>query len=165
MSRHFLLAWVAAAALGSASAPAGASDVPMNGDPVASAEVWRTFEDWLQAYAAGDMQHVMTIFDREVVFEFQGSKDESFDDLRRDYEVDFETRARGTTWQPRVEEVRAQGDMAFVRSVWELHVAARGEGAPETIAQRNRSLDVFCRRDGRWRIIRSINYPEQARQP
>jgi uncharacterized protein (TIGR02246 family) len=163
MSRHLLLAWIAAAALGSASAPAGASDVPMSGDLVASAEVWRTFESWLQAYATGDMQHVMTIFDREVVFEFQGSKDESFDDLRRDYDIDFKTRARGTTWKPRVEEVRAQGDMAFVRSVWELHVAGQGDGAPETIAQRNRSLDVFCKHDGQWRIIRSINYPEKAR--
>jgi uncharacterized protein (TIGR02246 family) len=165
MSRQLLLAWMVAAALGSASVPARASEVPMSGDLAASAEVWRTFESWLQAYATGDLQQVMTIFDRAVVFEFQGSKDESFDELRRDYEIDFRTRAPGTAWKPRVEEVRAQGDMAFVRSVWELHVVGQGAGAPGTITQRNRSLDVFCRQDGRWRIIRSINYPEQARQP
>jgi len=165
MSRHLLLAWLTATALGSASVPAGASDVPMSGDLVASAEVWRTFESWLQAYATGDIQRVMTIFDRDVVFEFQGSKDESFDDLRRDYDNDFRTRAPGTAWKPRVEEVRAQGDMAFVRSVWELHVAGQGDGAPDGIAQRNRSLDVFCRKDGRWQITRSINYPEKTRQP
>ena len=163
MLRHFLFAVVAAAALASVSTPGRAAEVPMSGDRVASAEVWNTFEGWLRAYAAGDLPQVMAIFDRDIVFEFQGSQDESFDDLRRDYESDFKTRAPGTTWRPRVEEVHAQGDMAFVRSVWELHVAGQGEGAPEKIAQRNRSLDVFCKRDGRWRILRSINYPEKVR--
>lgn len=162
MPRHLLFAIVAAAAMGSAGAPSRAADVPMSGDVAASAEVWSTFESWLRAYAAGDMPHVMAIFDSDVVFEFQGSKDESFDDLRRDYESDFKTRTPGTAWRPRVEEIHAQGDMAFVRSVWELHVPGQGEGAPDRVAQRNRSLDVFTRHDGRWRIIRSINYPEKA---
>ncbi len=162
MSRSFLFAIMATAALGSTSASPPAAAVPMGGDMAASSEVWRTFEGWLQAYAAGDLTHVMAIFDNDVVFEFQGSKDESFEDLRRDYENDFKTRTPGTTWKPRVEEVRAQGNMAFVRSVWELHVPGQGASAPGRIAQRNRSIDVFCKQDGHWRIIRSINYPEKA---
>jgi len=144
-------------------AQARADDVPLNGDKAAAAEVLRTFQAWTRAYAAGDMAGVMAIFDPDVLFEFQGGKDERLDDLRRDYETDFKTRAPGTTWQPRLEEVRAQGELAFVRSTWELHVAGQGEGAADTVKHRNRSVDILGRQDGRWRILRSFNYPEKLR--
>jgi hypothetical protein len=66
--------------------------------------------------------------------------------------MDLKARAPGTRWVPHVEEVHAEGSMAFVRSTWELEVAGQ-------VKQRNRSLDVLHRRDGRWLIFRSINFP------
>ena len=139
-----------------ASAPsARAGDAPLTGDTASAAQVWDTFERWLRAYEAGDLARIMAIFDPDVVFEFQGAPDAGAGALRRGYEADLKSRAPGTRWVPRVEEVHAEGTMAFVRSVWELHVGAK-------VTQRNRSLDVFHRADGRWRILRSINFPETA---
>jgi ketosteroid isomerase-like protein len=136
--------------------PSRAADVPMTGDTAEAAQVWTTFEHWLKAYEAGDLDGIMAIFDRDVIFEFQGGPDANADMLRRDYAADLKARAAGTRWVPRVEEVHADGNTAFVRSMWELHVG-------DKVTQRNRSMDVFQRRDGRWNILRSINYPAKAR--
>ena len=137
---------------------ARAGDVRMTGDVAEAGQVWNTFEHWLHAYADGDLPGIMAIFAPDVIFEFQGGPDASFADLRRDYETDLKSRAPGTRWVPRVEEVHAEGRMAFVRSVWELRVGDR-------VTQRNRSMDVFVRQDSDWRILRSINYPEKAAVP
>lgn len=153
-ARRLVTAALSAALLAS-FAPARAVEAPLTGDTVQAAQVWDTFERWLAAYEAGDLDGIMAIFEPDVIFEFQGGPDASADMLRRDYVADLKSRAPGTRWVPRVEEVHADGDMAFVRSVWELRVG-------DKVAQRNRSMDVFQRRDGRWRILRSINYPEKA---
>ena len=149
-----------AAAVLALNAPlaARAADVPMTGDAAAGAQVWNTFEHWLKAYDAGDLPGILAIFAPDVIFEFQGGPDASLADLRRDYEADLKSRAPGTRWVPRVEEVHAEGSMAIVRSVWELHVGQR-------VTQRNRSMDVFVRQGDDWRILRSINYPEKAPKP
>ena len=138
-------------------APLGAhaADVPMTGDAAAGAQVWNTFEHWLKAYDAGDLPGILAIFAPDVIFEFQGGPDAGLADLRRDYEADLKSRAPGTRWVPRVEEVHAEASMAIVRSVWELHVGER-------VTQRNRSMDVFVRQGDGWRILRSINYPEKS---
>ena len=138
------------------ASPAHAGEVPLSGDAAEATQVWNTFEHWLRAYETGDLDGILAIFDDDVVFEFQGSPDEGLADLRRDYTADLKSRAPGTRWVPRVEEVHAEGSMAIVRSVWELHVGDR-------ITQRNRSMDVFHRQGGQWHILRSINYPEKVR--
>jgi len=155
--RKRLLAALTAALL-APLAPARAADAPLTGDTAAAARVWDTFEHWLKAYESGDLPGIVAIFEPDVIFEFQGSPDATADMLRGDYEADLKSRAPGTRWVPRVEEVHAEGSLAFVRAVWELHVG-------DQVTQRNRSMDVFQRRDGRWRILRSINYPEKAPAP
>jgi len=152
-----LLAAALAAALQLPLAPAFAADAPLTGDKAAAAQVWGEFERWLRAYETGDLDQTMAIFDPDVIFEFQGGPDAGADMLRRDYAADLKSRSPGTRWVPRVEEVHAEGGIAFVRAVWELHVG-------DKVTQRNRSMDVFHQRDGRWRILRSINYPEAARK-
>jgi ketosteroid isomerase-like protein len=150
---RLLVAGLLALALQVPSVPARAGEVPMTGDTAAAAQVWEVFGHWLHAYEVGDLEGIMAIFGPDVIFEFQGSPDGSLASLRKDYEDDLKTRAPGTRWVPRVEEVHAEGSMAIVRSVWELEVAGK-------VKARNRSLDVFHRHDGRWVILRSINYPE-----
>jgi ketosteroid isomerase-like protein len=156
MRIRLLAAATLSAALLAPLAPSRAADAPLTGDMAAAAQVWSTFEHWLKAYEAGDLDGIMAIFDRDVIFEFQGGPDANADMLRRDYADDLKARAAGTRWVPRVEEVHADGNTAFVRSIWELHVGDR-------VTQRNRSMDVFQRRDGHWTILRSINYPAKAR--
>ncbi len=135
------------------------SEPRLEGDPKKAAEVWSTFQSWLQAYKSGDLAGIMVILDREVVFSFQGSKDQSYTELQRGYEVDLKARTPGTIWAPLVEQIYADGNLAFVRAVWELRVTD-GAGSVEVKA-RNQSLDVLRNMTGRWRIIRSINYPDK----
>ena len=155
MHNRLSIAAVVVSTLLVSASPARSADAPLTGETASAAQVWDAFERWLQAYESGDLAQIMAIFDPDVVFEFQGAPDATIDALRRDYGADLKSRAPGTRWMPRVEEVHAEGTMAFVRSVWELHVG-------DKVMQRNRSLDVFHRIDGRWRILRSINFPEAA---
>ena len=157
MPRRLLAAALVATALQLPMSPAFPTDAPLTGDKTAAAQVWSEFEHWLRAYETGDLDQTMAIFDPEVILEFQGGPDSSAEMLRRDYAADLKSRSPGTRWVPRVEEVHAEGGTAFVRAVWELHVGDR-------VTQRNRSMDVFHQRDGHWRILRSINYPDAARK-
>ncbi len=160
MKRPLLTSFIVALAslvwLGPASS---AEDVHLEGNAAAATAVWSAFQHWLQAYDRADLEQTMAIFDPNVVFVFQGSKDQSYGDLRKGYEQDFRSRAAGTAWVPHVDEVHADGNLAFVRATWELRVPAPG-GAPR-VTERNRSLDILRQSDGRWRIIRSFNFPEK----
>jgi ketosteroid isomerase-like protein len=152
-----------AAALISAgdSGLAAQKTIPLAGDTVRAAAVWQSFEAWLKAYEAADLKGTMDIFDRSVNFAFQGGPDQTYADLEASYVSDFKTRPPGTVWSPEIAEVYADDSLAFVRSVWELHVT-QSDGSIKTTA-RNRSIDVFhLMPDGKWRIFRSLNYPEKA---
>jgi ketosteroid isomerase-like protein len=156
MHRRFSVATALFLALQALCTPSPAADAPLTGDTAEAAQVWATFEHWMKAYEAGDLDGIMAIFDPAVIFEFQGGPDATADMLRRDYAADLKSRMSGTRWVPQVEEVHAEGSTAFVRSMWELHVG-------DKVTQRNRSMDVFQRRDGHWSILRSMNYPAKGR--
>jgi molybdate transport system substrate-binding protein len=136
------------------SSPARA-DVRFEGDTAAGKAVWSAFERWLLAYHKADIDGTMAIFDPGVVLIFQGGPDQSYADLRKGYEQDFRNRPPGTAWVPKVEEVYADGNLAFVRSTWNLYVA--GE-----LKEHNRSVDILRLSQGQWRIIRSFNFPEKS---
>ena len=116
-------------------------------------------QSWTAAYDKGDLDGTMRIFAPEVLFAFQGAKDQTYDDLRQGYVQDFATRTPGTTWVPHIEEVYVEGSVGFVRSIWELKVKSQ-TGETQTKA-RNRSVDILSKSSGTWRIIRSFNYPEK----
>ena len=139
---------------------ARAADVPMAGDTERARAVWATFETWLGAYERGDIDGVMAIFAPDVAFSWQGLPDQRHGELRKAYEFDFGARAPGSAWVPQVQEVYADGNLAFVRAHWE-QVTTAADGT-RTVTARNRSLDVLRRdADGQWRIFRSMNYPEK----
>jgi uncharacterized protein (TIGR02246 family) len=140
-------------------APA-AGGVPLAGDVSKAREVWKAFETWLTAYSNGDLEGVMAIFDEDVRFSYQGTKDQGYAELKASYVRDFKDRKPGASWVPIVEEVYSDGRIAIVRAVWKLEVKT-SDGKTETKG-RNRSMDVFrLADDGRWRILRSTNYPEK----
>ena len=138
-----------------------AADVRLEGNKAAAAAAWSTFERWLQAYDKADLEKTMETFDPGVVFTFQGGKDQSYADLRKGYEQDFRTRTPGGTWVPLVDEVYADGNLAFVRSTWEFRVPM-ADGGGSQVKERNRSVDILRLADKKWRIIRSFNFPEKA---
>lgn len=154
---------VALVSLLSWSGTASAHGIKLAGDETKARQVWITFEAWLSSYSRSDLAGVMSIFDREIEFSFQGANDQSYGDMEKSYARDFATKKPGTAWVPTVEEVYAGSHMAIVRAVWELRT--QGPGGKTVIGARNRSMDVLrLSKDGKWHIFRSINYPEKADQ-
>jgi ketosteroid isomerase-like protein len=140
------------------AASAALAAPPLNGDATSAGEVQGTFERWLTAYEKGDLESTMRIFDPEVIFAFQGGPDQNYAELRKGYVADFATRAPGTVWAPKIEEIYADGKLAFVRSRWELGVTS---GGTTVVKERNRSIDALRRTADGWKIIRSLNYPDK----
>jgi ketosteroid isomerase-like protein len=138
--------------------PAAIASPQLNGEARAAGQVASTFERWVAAYGKGDLESTMAIFDPGVVFEFQGSPDQGYAELRKGYVADFAARAPGTVWAPQIEEIYADGKLAFVRSRWELKVTLGGK---TIVKERNRSIDVFRHSADGWKIIRSLNYPDR----
>jgi ketosteroid isomerase-like protein len=138
--------------------PAAMASPPLNGDSTAAGEVQGTFERWLVAYEKGDLESTMRIFDPEVIFAFQGGPDQNYSQLRKGYVEDFAARAPGTVWVPKIDEIYADGKLAFVRSRWELRVSSGGN---TVVKERNRSIDVLRHAADGWKIIRSLNYPDR----
>lgn len=128
-------------------------------DADARSQMLSVFQNWTAAYDKGDLEGTMRIFAPDVLFAFQGGKDQTYDDLKQGYVQDFATRTPGTTWVPHIEEVYVDGSVGFVRSIWELKVKS-GTAETQTKA-RNRSVDILSKSSGSWRIIRSLNYPEK----
>jgi ketosteroid isomerase-like protein len=128
-------------------------------DTQARSELLSVFQGWTAAYEKGDLDGTMRIFAPDLVFAFQGGKDQTFDDLRQDYVGDFATRAPGTTWVPHIEEVYVEGSVGFVRSIWEWKV--KSETGETQLKARNHSVDILSKSSGTWHIVRSFNYPEK----
>jgi ketosteroid isomerase-like protein len=158
---NFIIRTVAALLLCGAASLA-AAEPAFHGDAADARKVWNTFEGWLGAYENGDLKSTMSIFDKDVIFAFQGAKDQGYAELERGYQADFASRAPGTVWVPVIDEVYADGGLAFVRSFWELRVKSANGGVE--VKERNRSIDVLRRSAEGWKIVRSLNYPEQRQR-
>ncbi|UXI68792.1 YybH family protein [Tahibacter amnicola] len=145
---------------GTAASATLPGDSQLLGDRTKAREVWTVFQQWLDAYAQKRLEQVMAIFDPDVVFSFQGVPDQGWPALQRSYRDDFARNAPGQRWRARLEEISADGRLAYVRSSWELvRTDAQGQ---DSVVTTNRSIDVLRRDDsGRWRIFRSLNYPQK----
>ncbi len=125
----------------------------------AETEVRAEFARWTAAYRAHDLAGTMAIFDPGVRFAFQGGPDSGYAELQRGYEQEFRS-GGAAVWVGAIDEVIASGDLAAEYSTWKL-VDPTGR-----VLEHNRGMDLF-RRDaqGRWRIIRSLNYPLVPKAP
>ncbi len=76
---------------------------------------------------------------------------------KKQLQGEFAKPGGNSEWTPMFEEFECSGDLAFVRSTWELRVS-RPDGTT-AVQARNRSVDILRRTGGQWRIFRSLNYP------
>jgi uncharacterized protein (TIGR02246 family) len=115
--------------------------------------VVRAFVDWQKAYRERDLGGTMAIFAPDVVFEFQGSPDVGFEELRKSYQAEFAKPPQ--QWVQKIEKVLVSSDLAAVFSTWRLE-----QPGTKGALQENRSVDVLKRNsDCAWKIERSLNYP------
>ena len=115
------------------------------------------FEQWVEAYKARDLAGSMAIFADDLVFSFQGAPDQTRAQMETGYKGEFAKPGGNSEWSPKFEEFECSGDLAFVRSTWELRVSQADGTTP--VKARNRSVDILRRTGGKWRIFRSLNYP------
>jgi uncharacterized protein (TIGR02246 family) len=127
--------------------------------PATEDEVQEAFTAWTEAYNARDIEGVMAIFDRTVLFEFQGAPDSHYSELEAAFRAEFaQPAAEGARWIAEPDTIMLSGEMANVISTWRQQV--RGAEGGVEIRQTNRAIDVLQRgADCRWRITRSLNYP------
>jgi hypothetical protein len=53
------------------------------------------FQSWTAAYDKGELDGTMRVFAPDVLFAFQGAKDQTYDDLKQGYVQDFATELLG----------------------------------------------------------------------
>src|SRR5712691_4419430 len=121
------------------------------------AAIQRQWSEWTAAYAARNLEKTMEIFDRDVIFSFQGSRDQNFSDLEQGYKDEFSKPDNKLVWVPQFEEFECSGNLGFVRSTWVLRQSNAAGGFKEL--EKNRGVDLFRRDPGsKWKIFRSLNY-------
>ncbi len=145
-------------ALSSITALSSAQIFPLRGDRTKARQVQAVFAQWSKAYEARDLNGTMSIFDPGVAFVFQGDQERSWTELEAGYRSDFAKGQKGR-WIQALQEIYADGNLAIVSSVWSYELTV--DGKTKTLA-RNRSMDVLrLGADKKWRIFRSMNYPEK----
>jgi uncharacterized protein (TIGR02246 family) len=130
--------------------------IPASGScPTSSADDIRAvYAHWLAADDAHDLDGTMAIFDKNVVFQFQGAPDVGWDALKTSYQADFASKSDGK-WAPAFDRIEVSGDLAAAFATWTLTVSGK-------TAQQNMSMDLFRRNPAcEWHIVRSMNYPKK----
>ena len=126
---------------------------------VIDAEIMALYARFSNGFATRDINMLMSTFDRSVILSYQGSPDMNYDEIKAGFEDDFKVDPPGTRWVGAPEECRIEGNMAVAIGHWENHVTAKGSVRTE-VRMRIRSVDILHRKDGKWKIVRTLNYPE-----
>lgn len=140
-------ALISAAILVAAPARAACPDASAN-------DIRKAYAAWLAADQAKDIENVMSIFDRSVVFQFQGAPDADWNALRASYVAQYASHQDGT-WSPHFDSIEISGDMAAAFATWSFL-------KDNKVTQTNISMDLFRRTPScTWHIVHSLNYPKK----
>jgi len=120
-------------------------------------EFEKLYADFSAGFAARDIKMLMSVFDKSVVLSYQGTPDTNYDEIKAGFQYDFENDPPGTIWRGLPEESHQDGNLAIVVAHWEYRVTSNGQAVTKN---RIRSVDVLERKNGSWKIVRTINYPE-----
>lgn len=114
------------------------------------------FNQWIAAYQTRNIDKLMAVFDKSLIYSSQGEGDQTFAELKASYLSYFASRSSPTRWKATAKEIHAQAGLAVVVSIWE----EREKDHPDEVVSRLRSIDVFKRTPAGWKIVRTINYSE-----
>jgi len=161
--RVALLALLSVLSVGAISSTLGSKATPAAQPPPAkrtvklAPEFERLYADFSAGFAARDLKLIMSVFDKNVVLSYQDTPDTNYEEIKAGFEYDFKNDPPGTTWRGLPEESHQDGNLAIVVAHWEYRELVKGKAV---LKHRIRSVDVLKRTDGRWKIVRTINYPE-----
>jgi hypothetical protein len=121
------------------------------------AEAREIFDTWVEGYQSRDTVKVMSVFDPALRYIATCQPEQDFKSLASWFRNDFGRTGPLPTWGYAIESIDAGRDLAVVVSRWSSVTNYDGFSAD---VQRLRSIDVFRRVTGDWKIIRTINDPE-----
>ena len=116
------------------------------------------YAEFSRAFAAHEIDALMATFDKSATLSYQGTVDSNFEQIKSGFQYDFKNDPPGTTWIGFPEESHQEGNLAIVIAHWENQVP--GSNGKKLTRQRIRSLDVLRRTNGHWKVVRTVNYPE-----
>jgi len=134
-----------------------AKSTPARGNLKLAPEFEKLYADFSAGFAARDIKVLMSVFDKNVVLSYQDAADSGYEEIKAGFEHDFRNDPPGTGWRGYPEESHQDGNLAVVVAHWEYQATING--VTET-KLRIRSVDVLKRTNGKWKIVRTINYPE-----
>ena len=116
------------------------------------------FGTWIAAYDDGDVERVMSLYDKSAVYSAPCYPDQSFDSLAKWFRFDFDRSGARPHWTFTVESMDASGDLAVVVSQW-IGYTDFGTRLQAEV-HRFRSVDVFRLGANGWKVVRTVNGPD-----
>ena len=128
---------------------------PYAADPAQAIE--QRLRQWTEDFNAGRADRLCDLFAPDLIANYRGQPEKSFDSLCTALQEDLTTGPRDFRYDLELNEIMVAGDMAMVRLIWHLTVTDRETG--ETFQSADRGIDIFrLQPDGQWRIARYIAY-------
>lgn len=155
MSRRRQAWWAPLFALVFFTGPAPAVDIS-GGSEEDRAALVAISEDWVEAYGNGDIELMMSLMHADAMVMAENQPTVRGYDAVRAY---FAPRvgAPGITFTDDLQEIRIEGDWAFVRGEFVLEVAAR-EPDGQPFKRKGRYFVLYEKNDqGEWKMLRDID--------
>ena len=158
MMRGLLLVGVLSMAACMAESPAAsaAGDVAVSGGSVADRErMAEISKDWLDAYASGDLEALMAIMhDDAMVMPHNQPTSHGLDEVREFFAGRIGR--PGVTFRDNLQEIRINGDWAYVLGTFSLEIASEDADQPPFV-HNGRYLVLYEKVDGDWKMLRDMD--------
>ncbi|GAB4235570.1 MAG: hypothetical protein Tsb0034_09800 [Ekhidna sp.] len=116
---------------------------------------------WVKDFENKNMGGVKSIFSKELIGSYQGSNEQTYNDIEGSYWFGNDTIS--PTYHLEIEEIRAEQNMAYVRDTWAYVEKNLNSNSIDTLLK-IRSHEIWSlESDKEWRITRWISYPIQDR--
>ncbi len=115
------------------------------------------FGTWIAGYDAGNVDQVMSIFDKSLHYIEPCQPVQTYETLAAWYRNDFKRAGTRPTWTYVRESMEVGGNLAVIVSRWTAVTYLDGFSAD---VEHLRSIDFLRHGDNGWKIFRTLNDPE-----
>lgn len=117
---------------------------------------------WVKDFENRNMEGVKSIFSKELIGSYQGSNEQTYNDIEGSYWFGNDTIS--PAYHLEIEEIRADQKMAYVRDTWAYVEKNLNTNSIDTLLK-IRSYEIWSlESDKEWRITRWISYPIEDRE-
>ena len=121
-------------------------------------EIRSKLNQWVLDYQNRDMAGVKSIFSKNLIGSYQGSPDQTYDDIENSYWFGNDTIS--ANYHLTIEEIQIEKNLGFVRDTWAYYELNNKTQVVDTVL-RVRSYEIWQKENDEWKITRWISYPIQ----